>query len=242
MDTIAALNFGLVIALTLHSFGIKEEKGVWKHTLIAGIAAGLILTLVYVMLAIMGVSTSGVYESGANGAVILRSIMYDLFGGFGAFLLAAIFTLACLTTCVGLTNSISVFFSNLMPKVSYRLWVLIITVVSFLVCNLGLNAILTISVPILNAVYPVAIVLILLGLFDKLLRGNRYVFSFCIYSTFGISILYAIDCVIPLGGFSKLLSYIPLYHEGFAWVIVCALMLGVSLLLPLLVKRDAKRG
>ena len=35
---------------------------------------------------------------------------------------------------------------------------------SFLVCNLGLNAILSISIPILNAIYPVAIVLILLGL------------------------------------------------------------------------------
>ena len=241
MDTIAALNFGLVIALTLHSFGIQEEKGVWKHTLIAGICAGLILTFVYVMLAVMGVSTSGVYEPGANGAVILRSIMFDLFGGFGAFLLAAIFTLACLTTCVGLTNSISVFFSKLMPKVSYNLWVLIITAVSFLICNLGLNAILAISVPILNAVYPVAIVLILLGLFDRFLTGNRYVYPFCIYSTFAISVVYALDNVFKFGKLSLLLNYIPLYKEGFAWVLVCLVMLLVSLILPLLGKKSAKQ-
>ena len=93
--------------------------------------------------------------------------MYDLFGGFGAFLLAAIFTLACLTTCVGLTNSISVFFEKLFKKVSYTKWVIIITVISFLICNLGLDMILSVSIPILNAIYPVAIVLIILGLCDK---------------------------------------------------------------------------
>ena len=110
MDTIAALNFGLVIVLTLNAFRISEHKGVIKNTILAGIFAGIILATVYLMLTIMGTYTSGVYPDYANGALILRQIMYDLFGGFGAFFLAAIFTLACLTTCVGLTNSISAFF------------------------------------------------------------------------------------------------------------------------------------
>ncbi len=43
-----------------------------------------------------------------------------LFGAPGAVLLAAIFTLACLTTCVGLINSISQYFSTLFGKLSYR--------------------------------------------------------------------------------------------------------------------------
>ena len=37
MDTIAALNFGLVIATTLRSFGLKEKKDLMKHTVLAGI-------------------------------------------------------------------------------------------------------------------------------------------------------------------------------------------------------------
>jgi LIVCS family branched-chain amino acid:cation transporter len=120
MDTIAALNFGLVISITLSNLGVKEEKGIVKYTIVAGIFAGVILTLVYIMLAMMGTSTSGVYSDDPNGAIILRKIMNDLFGGFGAFFLAAIFTLACLTTCVGLTNSISSYFSKIFKKISYK--------------------------------------------------------------------------------------------------------------------------
>lgn len=234
MDTIAALNFGLVIVLTLNSFGITKHKGVIKNTILAGIFAGVILTTVYLMLTIMGTYTSGVYPDYANGALILRQIMYDLFGGFGAFFLAAIFTLACLTTCVGLTNSISSFFEKLFKKVSYTKWVIIITIASFLICNLGLNMILSVSIPILNAIYPVAIVLIILGLCDKYIQNNKYIYKLCIYGTSVISIIYAIDQLVNLGFVTNILNYIPLYSNGFGWVIICFTMFLISLLVQLI--------
>lgn len=237
MDTIAALNFGLVIVLTLNTFGIKEHKGIIKNTIIASIFAGIILATVYLMLTIMGTYTSSIYPEYANGALILRQIMYDLFGGFGAFLLAAIFTLACLTTCVGLTNSISAFFEKLFKKVSYTKWVIIITVISFLICNLGLNMILSVSIPILNAIYPVAIVLIVLGLCDKYIQNNKYIYKFCIYGTSIISVIYAIDQIANLGIITNILNYIPLYSKGFGWVIACVLMLLISLLVKLLANK-----
>lgn len=107
MDTIAALNFGLVIVTTLRSFGLKEKKDLMKHTVLAGVFAGSILALVYLMLSYMGMCSSGIYSIQENGAWTLRCIIFQLFGPIGAYLLAAIFTLACLTTSVGLINSIS---------------------------------------------------------------------------------------------------------------------------------------
>ena len=83
-----------------------------KHTVYAGVFAGSILALVYIMLTYMGMCSSGVYAVQENGAWTLRHIVSQLFGEFGAIILAAIFSLACLTTCVGLINSISQFFSN----------------------------------------------------------------------------------------------------------------------------------
>lgn len=164
MDTIAALNFGLVIATTLGSFGLTQRKDVLRHTVKAGLFAGLILSAVYMMLSYMGMCSSGVYDIQENGAWTLRCIVFQLFGEPGAYLLAAIFTLACLTTCVGLINSISQYFSHLFSRISYRKWVFLIIGFSFLICNLGLTVILSISIPILNAIYPIAIVLILLGI------------------------------------------------------------------------------
>lgn len=113
MNTLAALNFGLVISTTLVSFGLNEKKDRITHTVYAGIFAGSILAIVYMMLSYMGMCSSGVYAVQENGAWTLRCIVQQVFGDGGAILLAAIFTLACLTTCVGLINSISQFFSIL---------------------------------------------------------------------------------------------------------------------------------
>lgn len=238
MDTIAALNFGLVIATTLGSFGMTEKRDRMRHTVPAGIFAGTILALVYAMLSYMGMCSSGVYAIQDNGAWTLRCIVYQLFGAPGAVLLAAIFTLACLTTCVGLINSISQYFSTLFGKLSYRQWVLVMTGFSFLVCNLGLNAILSISIPILNAIYPVAIVLILLGLTHSLWVKNRWVYSLVVAGTGTVSVIYALDAAqLSLGAVTELCRKLPLYDMGFCWVSVAAVMLAVSLLLGL-VRRE----
>ena len=239
MDTIAALNFGLVIATTLVSFGITEKKPMLKQTVVCGIFAGTILAMIYLMLTYMGMHSSGVYAIQENGAWTLRCIVYQLFGDPGAILLAAIFTLACLTTCVGLINSISQYFSTLFKFLSYRSWVLVITVFSFLICNLGLNAILSISIPVLNAIYPVSIVLILLGLSHGLWEKNRYVYPLAVAGTGCVSVVYALESAgVPLGFVGKVFGMLPLYGPGFGWVSVAALMLVVSLILNALGKKS----
>jgi LIVCS family branched-chain amino acid:cation transporter len=221
MDTIAALNFGLVIATTLAAFGLKEKKDVIHHTVLAGIFAGTILATVYMMLTYMGMSSSGVYEIQENGAWTLRCIVFQLFGNPGAILLAAIFTLACLTTCVGLINSISLYFSTLFKRFTYRHWVFIIVIISFLICNLGLNAILSISIPILNAIYPIAIVLIILGLSNKLWEKNRLVYPLTISATGIVSVIYAMDTSnIPLGAIADLFRKLS-FREGLEEVASC---------------------
>ena len=231
MDTIAALNFGLVISTTLGSFGLREKRDRMRYTVLAGILAGTILALVYAMLSYMGMCSSGVYAVQENGAWTLRRIVYQVFGSTGAILLAAIFTLACLTTCVGLINSISQYFSVLFKKVSYRAWVYVITFFSFLVCNLGLNVILSISVPILNAIYPVAIVLILLGLSHDLWKRNRFAYPMTVLGTAVVSTLYALsDVGVPLGILETALHKLPLYRLGFGWLCVAGGMLALSIL------------
>lgn len=238
MDTIAALNFGLVIATTLGSFGLKEKKSVIRHTILAGIFAGSILAAVYAMLTYMGMCSSGVYPIQENGAWTLRCIVSQVFGAPGAILLAAIFTLACLTTCVGLINSISQYFSTLFQKLSYRQWVCIIVVFSFLVCNLGLNAILKISIPVLNAIYPISIMLIVLGLSHKLWERNRYVYPLTIAATGCVSVVYSLDTAgVPLGFLGPLFRQLPLYDLGFCWVSVAAVAVVLSVVLSKLIKK-----
>lgn len=113
-----------------------------------------------------------------------------------------------------------------------------ITFFSFLVCNLGLNMILSISVPILNAIYPVSIVLILLGLSHDLWKRNRFAYPMTVTGTAVVSILYALEKAgVPLGVLSRLLQKLPLYHPGFGWVCVAAAMLAVSFLVDFVTRK-----
>lgn len=221
MDTIAALNFGLVIAVTIRNLGVENKKSVMRYTVTAGLAAGTILSLVYLMLAYMGMKSSAVYPIQENGAWTLRCIVSQLFGGPGAVLLAAIFTLACLTTCVGLITSISQFFSGLTKKLSYRQWVFVIAGFSFLICNQGLNTILSLSVPVLNAIYSMSIVLIILGLCDSKIQKNCFIYPVTIAAVGVESVLYVLEqAKLPLGIIGELCHKLPLYSMGLGWVVV----------------------
>lgn len=231
MDTIAALNFGLVIAATLGTFGLEQKSDVIRHTVLAGTFAGSILSIVYLMLTYMGMQSSGIYPIQENGAWTLRCIVYQLFGTPGAVLLAAIFTLACLTTCVGLINSISLYFSTLFRRISYHTWVCLIVSFSFLICNLGLNAILSISIPVLNAIYPVSIVLILLGLLDRQWQ-NPLLYPCTIFGTAAVSVVYALDTAgVPTAFLGSMCRKLPLYDLGFCWVSAAVVMALVSVIL-----------
>lgn len=238
MDTLGGLNFGLVIVTTLGSLGVKEKKDTLRYTMQTGTYAGIILAIVYIMLTYMGMHSSGVYPIQENGAWTLRCIVYQLFGNPGAILLAAIFTLACLTTCVGLINSIAQYFSTLFKKLTYNQWVYIIVGVSFLICNLGLSAILSISVPILNAIYPMAIVLIVMGIYHELWQNNRYVYPLTVSGTGCVSVVYALDSVgVPLGVLGEMFHALPLYSLGFGWVCVAVVTLVVSVVINYVGKR-----
>lgn len=229
MDTIAALNFGLVISTTIQLFGITRHQDILKTTVKTGCFAGIILSLIYLMLAYLGMQASGLYPIQENGAWTLRYIVYDLFGENGAFLLAAIFTLACLTTCVGLITSISQYFTRLLKKVKYEQFVIFISVFSFLVCNLGLNTILSISVPVLNAIYPISIVLIVMGLMDDKIKHCPLAYPVTILFVGIVSVSYALKQI----GFSfalldACLEHLPLYSVGLGWSSIALLLIIIS--------------
>ena len=89
------------------------------------------------------------------------------FGTVGTAVVAAIFLLACLNVCIGLISCCGSYFADEFPRVPYRAWAIGFAVFSCVVSNFGLDAILTFSVPLLNALYPMAIVLVLMGMMHK---------------------------------------------------------------------------
>lgn len=232
MDTIAALNFGIVIAMAIKSKGVNDDKKVVTLSIKSGIIAGTLLAVIYAMLAHLGATSRGKFGFSENGAQTLTNITTYIFGKPGAVLLALIFTLACLTTCVGLITSCSQYFETLTKKISYKKWVIILTIFSLLIANMGLTKILSISVPILNAIYPIAIMLIVLSIFDFIFNGNRYIYGLTILFTGVVSIIDSLGQVgVKIDSLTKLISFLPLYKEGLAWIVPAILGIVLGLVL-----------
>ncbi|WP_459502439.1 branched-chain amino acid transport system II carrier protein BrnQ1 [Bacillus sp. C1] len=218
MDALAALIFGIVVANTLRAKGVQDEKGLAKYMSMAGVGAGLLLSLIYVILGYVG-SVSGSLGKFDNGAQVLAHIMTVLFGQSGVVLLGIIFTVACLCVSIGLVTSCSQFFADVFPKVSYKVWAFALSTVSMILANLGLTQILKVSVPILGFIYPIALTLIILGLFHKYI--HKYTFIYPVSIGF-VAVFSGIDILnrnVLHSKWTPILENIPLYTEGVGWIV-----------------------
>ena len=220
MDTLAGLNFGAVIALNIRARGVTESRAVESGTIRAGLLAGGLLLAVYAMLSHAGAQTGAVYPGLATGAEVLTALAQQLFGRAGLVLIAAIFIIACFNTCVGQ------YFHQLLPRIPYPALAAFFAAASMLVSNLGLAAIIRLSTPVLNAIYPAAIVLILLSFLPDL-EQRRAVYPLCV----GLTALQSIAAALPLGVLSAAANALPLGSIGFGWVLPALAGLAGGLLL-----------
>ncbi|HDR7688205.1 TPA: branched-chain amino acid transport system II carrier protein [Bacillus toyonensis] len=237
MDALAALIFGIVIANALRAKGIEDDQGLAKYMSIAGIGAGLLLSIIYVILGYVG-SISGLLGTFNNGANVLAQVMTTLFGQGGVVLLGLIFTIACLCVSIGLVTSCSQFFTSVFPKVSYKVWAFILSFISMILANLGLTQILKVSVPILGFIYPIALTLIILGLFHKYI--GRYV---CIYpvTILIVAVFSAIDILnknVMTNQWTPILKYIPFYTEGVGWIIPALVGVCIGVIVSIMINKD----
>lgn len=242
MDALASLAFGIIVVNAIRSLGVKEPAAVAKSTVLAGVFSSLFMGLIYVLVIVMGAQSRGLFPVSANGGEALSLIAGHYFGGVGALILAATVTLACLKTAVGLITSCSETFVQLFPAgPSYRMWAVGFCTISFLIANLGLNAIVSYSTPVLMFLYPLSIVLILLTLGGGLFGNDRGVLRWTIGFTMAASVIdllrtlpestRALLHLEPLVTFAE--TYLPLCRLGFGWV--CPALAG--LLLGLLLRR-----
>lgn len=175
MDAIAAIAFSMIVVNAVKATGITHANKIFRQTLLAGIIAAVALMFIYISLGFIGNHMAVPQEKVASliandqniGTYLLTTMASTGFGAFGKYLLGIIVALACLTTACGLIVSVSEYFNRIFPKISYKAYVIIFTLVSFILANQGLNSVITMSVPVLSIVYPVAITSVLLILIAR---------------------------------------------------------------------------
>ncbi len=217
MDTLGAMVFGIVIVNAARSRGVSDAKLLTRYTVLAGLIAGVGLTLVYLALFKLGSNSSAIVDQGANGAAILHAYVQQTFGGMGSVFLAALIFVACMVTAVGLTCACAEFFEQYLP-LSYRQLVFVLGLFSMVVSNLGLSHLIAISIPVLTAIYPPCIVLVLLSFTLSWWNKNTRIIA----PTMLVSLLFGIVDAIKTTGWKDLLpafaQHLPLAEQGLAWL------------------------
>ncbi|MGR5176736.1 branched-chain amino acid transport system II carrier protein [Vibrio parahaemolyticus] len=228
MDTFGSLMFGMLIVDALRKKGITEQAATTKYLINAAFIAAAGLAFVYISLFYLGATSATVAVGADNGGAILSQYVQALFGPYGQVVLSVIVLLACLTTAIGLISACSDYFSSL-TSVSYQKWVLIIGVACATVANIGLAQLISLSVPVLFALYPVAIALVALTFVRKQLASPKLAYRVVIL----VSLAFAmIDAAKVAGIDVSVFNALPLFSVGMGWVmptfaaIVCMCFIG----------------
>ncbi|MBE6041610.1 MAG: branched-chain amino acid transport system II carrier protein [Clostridiales bacterium] len=240
MDAIAGLVFGIVVIRIVRDLDVKEDRAVARETLKAGVGAGALMALVYIFTIIMGAQSRGLFEVSDNGGIALTQISGHYLGSAGRLILAITISFACLKTAIGLVTSCSEMFEKMFPgKLTYRGWAVAFTLFSFAISNVGLTAIIAYAVPVLMLLYPLATVLIIMALTEKLFGGSKYVyrwvtlgafipavFDFCKTLPEGIQTVMNIPALTSLG--SKLF---PFFDLGLGWIVPSFIGLAIGVIM-----------
>ena len=228
MDALASLAFAIVIIFNIEKLGVKNPKVKAKETFKSGLVCVIGMSLIYGLLAYMGATSLGSVSRADNGGAIMSMVSEHYFGFTGKLLLAAIVTVACLKTAIGLITSCSQMFSEMFPKsVSYNKYAIIFTGFSFAIANFGLTNIVQLSIPVLMFLYPLAITLIILSLLTPIINKQRDIYRWTTFLTM-IAAFFDFCNALPKTMkeslvISKIIDfahiYLPEFDYGFGWII-----------------------
>ncbi len=225
MDVLGVSAFALII---LDSTLVKSTaEGAPRRQLLAraSLVAIILLGIIYGGLTYLGATSVGLGTE-MTQADLLMDVVYALLGDAGVVLLSVIVLLACLTTAVALVSSAADFFSTLANgRISYRAFLVADCIIGALICDMGLDAIIQISDPVLGVVYPPFITVVILLLFRRKLRV-RAVYQGAAMGAFVGGLLMELA---NAGILSWDASWLPLASMGFGWFLfaVAGAVVGV---------------
>lgn len=239
MDLLAALCFGIVVAANVRQLGVRDPKHLAMSISKAGVIAGALMMAIYCGLGFVGVGMGGVMPDATNGAAILTASASEHFGGAGAVIVAVIFLLACLNVCTGLISCCSEYFSEAFPRVPLIAWAAAFAVFSCAVSLVGLDAILVFSAPLLGALYPPAIVLVIMGLLHGVCDKLPRMWPWAVLVTAAFSVILAVrDAFAP--GLQLPLDVLPLAAFGLGWLLPALVGALIGAALSLMKRRGSK--
>lgn len=209
-------------------YSIKDTR---KGIMLAGLVCIIIMTIIYTGLTFIGAIGGSFYTPDTDRTVLLSGMVNHVFGKTGQVLFGTAVSLACLTTGVSVaTGAVQFFYEFFKQKISYNTLLLIVCIIGMILGATGVTNIINYVTPIFLTIYPPFIVFTFLGIFDKFIP-NDGIYKGAVFTATLFGLFDAIMAVFPnFTLLSGILSYIPLYSIGFAWLIptiLVAVIMGI---------------
>jgi LIVCS family branched-chain amino acid:cation transporter len=186
MDLLCTIFFSALIYAALKKHLSEEGKSSDKNLIISGLKVCLIggglLGIVYIGFCLLA-AMYGTHVYGVERAQLLSALTTYILGHGAGILANTTVAVACLTTAIALTTVFAdyVFHEIFGGKYGYRYALLITTVITFAMTNLGFEGIMNAIEPIIVVFYPALIALCLVNIASKL-WGFKYI-KLVVFST-----------------------------------------------------------
>ncbi|EMI7476698.1 branched-chain amino acid transport system II carrier protein [Morganella morganii] len=220
MDVLSAMAFGGIVARALASRGITSPQDVVVITIKAGLIAVGLLAALYICLFYLGATSDAVSQTATNGGQIFSRYVDALYGALGTWLMCGIVLLASMTTFVGVTSACADFFATFNPRLDYRFWVVVSTLLTTIVSTFGLDTLLRVTIPVLLLIYPTTVALVFLQFARRKMRNPRFTYGFTVAV---LVVMSAFDTLNNIGLLNEnvlaVLHRMPLFKEGIGWLL-----------------------
>lgn len=233
MDTLGALVFGIVITTAIRDREVSDNRLITRYTVLAAVIAAAGLSMVYLALFYLGATSGALVEPGVNGGQILASYVQHRFGTAGSALLALVIILACLTTAVGLLTACGEYFSRLLP-VGYKSVVWVFGLFSMAVANQGLDSLISVSIPVLVGLYPLAIALVCMSLLCAGMARPQNLMRPVMLVTLVFGVIDGLKAAGLLSSAGAWIDALPLSDQSLGWLLPVAVTLLAAILVEYL--------
>ena len=127
-------------------------------------------------------------------------------------------TVTCFTTTVGLIVSTAEFFNERFPQISYKVYATAFTLIGFAIANLGLDAIIKYSIPVLVILYPITIAIVMIVIVNKFVALSKPGMQLTIAVVTAIAIASVLGARLRLRFLQTLLTlFLLLKHLSHGW-------------------------
>ena len=235
LDALASVAFSVIAVTTLNQLGFKNKKEYVSTIWVVGIVVALAFSAMYIGLAYLGNHfpvPAEIIAKGNPGVYVLSQATQAIFGPTAQIFLAAMVTVTCFTTTAGLIVSTGEFFHKTFSKVSYKVYATVFTLIGFAIANLGLNAIIQYSVPVLQILYPITIVIVLIVIVNKFLPLSKIGMQLTVAAVTLISFAGILGQQFHITKVSDMVNALPFARASLPWLVPALVGILLSLFLP----------